>query len=713
MGTMPMNDSVISLADLSAAGVRLHPSEAATLVREIALQVGRGEIDGVPTAESIRLSSAGSVSIVGPITGGPRVTRAARLLEFLLPGFDAAPEFRVPGALRLVVARALGTLDVPPYPSIQSFADALSRFAASDPAEAVRDLIASYSAAMEAISPEPGGALADREPLGLDVFDEEVAVSEPPPVVDPYAASAAEFPLEADTPPDGNAFTPWTISDIRRARRATGLALAEIAMRSRIPISLLRELEWGYFRNWPAGHYARTQLVRYARAAELDEQRVVRTVWPLIEEAAHHRAAVLSGQAPDIPIHPTAQFATEPKTATVTSIVPVPSAHDVLLRREHSRRMRVLAALAIPALLAIALLPAVWNRSGRTDPVSAPQAEARAVPTRAADASVPVTVPSRPVDTTSPVAATSGAEQPAASRSGTPAPRGPRQPPSEPATAARVVSAADVDTVTDARRADGIPSGAVAYSPTFATVGTAMFYHAEAGGRSALMRADTDGDGAVLRITSIVDDRSRNFHARPSPDGTRVAFDSDRDGERAVYVTDSDGRNVRRVSGEGFAAVPSWSPDGRSLAYVRAEPGRPRVWNLWLTDLQSGQERRLTSHPVGQPWGASWFPDGRRIAYSHETRLIVRDLISGAQRIYPSPRKGRLVRTPAVSPDGRRIMFQVFRDGAWLLEMSDGSMRRVLADPSAEEYTWSPDGRRVAYHSRRSGDWGVWLMAAR
>lgn len=701
---MPTNDTVISLADLSAAGVRLHPAEAATLVRELAFQVGRGEIDGVPSGESIRLSPAGSLSIEGPVTGGPTVACAARLLESLLPGFDAAPEFRVPGALRLVVARALGTLDVPAYPSIESFGDALGRFA-SDPAEVIRDLIASYSAATEAISSEPAAALADREPCGLDVFATEEE-SEPLEAVEPYAASTAEFPLEGDTASEVRAFAPVTISDIRRARRATGLALAEIAMRSRIPVSLLRELEWGYFRNWPAGHYARTQLVRYARASELDERLVLRTVWPLIEEAAYHRAAAALAPASDIPVHPVAHVAAEPMTSTVTSMVRVPSARDVLARGEHSRRMRVLAALAIPALLALALLPAVWDRSVRRDTVSAPQAEARAVPTRAVDAAGPVAVPSRTV-------ATSGAEKPATSQPIAPAPRHSRQAPSEPRTPARVVSAADVETPADARRATGIPDGAVAYSPTFATVGSAMFYHAEAGGRSALMRADTDGDGAVLRITSIVDDRSRNFHARPSPDGTRVAFDSDRDGERAVYVADSDGRNVRRISGEGFAAVPSWSPDGRSLAYVRSEPGRPRVWNLWTMELQSGQERRLTSHPFGQPWGASWFPDGRRIAYSHEDRLIVRDLISGAQRIYPSPRKGRLVRTPAVSPDGRRVMFQVFRDGAWLLEMADGSMRRVLADPSAEEYTWSPDGRRVAYHSRRSGDWGVWVMAPR
>src|SRR3954462_2255336 len=58
-------------------------------------------------------------------------------------------------------------------------------------------------------------------------------------------------------------------------------------------------------------------------------------------------------------------------------------------------------------------------------------------------------------------------------------------------------------------------------------------------------------------------------------------------------------------------------------------------------------------------------------------------------------------------------MFQVFRDGAWLLDLTNGSMKRVLNDATAEEFTWAPDGRMVADHSRRSGDCGLWTMAAR
>ena len=213
-------------------------------------------------------------------------------------------------------------------------------------------------------------------------------------------------------------------------------------------------------------------------------------------------------------------------------------------------------------------------------------------------------------------------------------------------------------------------------------------------------------------MTRVVDDRASNFHARPSPDGTLIAFDSDRDGERGIYVADAEGQDVRRVTSPGFAAVPSWSPDGKTLAFVRAEEGHANVWNIWTVDLKSGRETRLTSHAVGQPWGAAWFPDGRRIAYSHETRLVIRTLDGNHQWTFDSPIRGRLLRTPAVSPEGQRVMFQVYKSGGWLLDLKTGRMKKVLADPSAEEFTWSPDGRRVAYHSRRSGSWGVRVLDA-
>jgi TolB protein len=249
------------------------------------------------------------------------------------------------------------------------------------------------------------------------------------------------------------------------------------------------------------------------------------------------------------------------------------------------------------------------------------------------------------------------------------------------------------------------------FSPAFASNGTAMFFHSGRGGdpRSALLSLDrANGD---LRVMTIVDDGSRNYHVQPSPDGRSIAFDSDRDGERGVYVANRDGSGVHRVSGEGYAAVPTWSPDASELAFIRAEPNNARVWNLWLLTIATGEMRRITSFRYGQTWSASWFPDGRQICYTHEDRVIVQDLATGSTRQYASPVKEHLVRTPAVSPDGTKVMFQVYRRGAWLLNLRDGSARCVLTDPTAEEFAWAPDGRRVAFHSRRDGQWGIWVMS--
>ena len=656
---MRSSESTISLADLQRLGIRLHASEAAAIARDVTVRAEQGLLPGIPSADVLRFAPDGSIRIEGPVAAGRSVERAARLLDSLLPPLDQPSDVRVPGALRLVLARALATLDLPAYRSLEDFASALARFAAADTSVAVTGLVTrAQRDSVRETSPRPTAA----------------------PVV-----------TDSDL----------TISDVRRARRATGLTLTEIAERSRIPVSLLRELEWGYFINWPSGYYGRSQLVRYARAAGLDEQVVVQAVWPVLETSARARpvpvvdGTVLADDAPS------------------TSLVRMqPAGMPEIAAPVRRRPPAFVAAAAIAALLGVGALPAIWTSRGSQDAPADPVVTTQ----RPATDGVPAGT-----STAAPVNGTSGAVQDRAAEDDA------KTTPQAETRAAR--AAAPVEAAADPVRTESTDRSTAAlapvsdspsrvtpdtaFSPAFATAGSAMFYHSAASGRSDIMRADTTAAGTVLRVTSIVNDNASNFHARPSPDGEWIAFDSDREGERAVFIADANGRNVRRITGPGFAAVPSWSPDGGVLAFVRAEANRPRVWNLWTVNLATGKTVRITSHKVGQPWGAAWFPDGRRIAYSHEDRLIVRSLESGEQRVYRSPKKGRLIRTPAVSPDGRRIVFQLHKDGVWLLDLTQGSMVRILTDPTAEEFTWSPDGRRVAYHSRKTGDWGVWVMAAR
>jgi cytoskeletal protein RodZ len=658
-----LNEYQVSLADLATAKVLLNHVEAVTIVRDVITRASRGDLPGVPSAHVIRLNASGEISVEGPIATDERaVPRAALLLNALLPGFDAPPERRAPGALQLVLARAMGTLDLPQYASLNEFDAALARFASASPLATIRALVARSGAAAQAAQSDRPDRRAASSQFG----------SPTPGVESTPSRSNAAIPVRLEPRET------LTISDIRRARRATGLSLAQISERSHISARLLVELEWGYMRNWAESQHSRTQLVRYAQAAGLDDQLVVRTVWPLLEESVRERHA----QAIDVTILPLSEELQSTATAQVV--------HDAAADRQWGRK-RYLAALAIPALLAIGILPALQD--GNEGPTT-PGTEAVPAPIEVAQLKVPQASP--PVNAT-PLAETEAASAPA------------------PTLVKAATTGVNSVNRSDARTAspmEGIPGGP-AHSSAFASVGSAVFYKDSDGSPPVRADAAGEGEGAILRITRIVDDNTQNFHARQSPDGNLIAFDSDRDGERGVYIADADGQNVKRISGAGFAGIPSWSPDGRTLAYVRAETDSPDTWNLWTTDVSSGRSRRLTSYKTGAAWGGSWFPDGRRMAYGHETELVVLDLETGRRRQYESPVKGRPIRTPAVSPDGKRVMFQVDRDGAWLLELSDGSMRKVLSDPSAEEYTWAADGQRVAYHSRSTDTWGIWIMAPR
>ena len=252
-----------------------------------------------------------------------------------------------------------------------------------------------------------------------------------------------------------------------------------------------------------------------------------------------------------------------------------------------------------------------------------------------------------------------------------------------------------------------MPGGA--FSPAFGPTRAELFFHAGRATAGRLLVARFDDSGRVASIDPVIEEEgARNYHPRLSPDGRWLAFDSDRDGERGVYIMQRGSDTPQRVSGRGYAAVPSWSPDMKWLAFIRGEASRPRVWNLWLRDVHSGALTRHTSFPSGQVWGASWFPDGRSLAYSHEDRLIISHLDGRDDIVLASPRPGHLVRTPAVSPDGTRVVFQVFRDGVWLLDVDTRQMRQLFDDATAEEFAWSPDGRQIAYHSRRDGAWKIW-----
>ncbi len=119
-----------------------------------------------------------------------------------------------------------------------------------------------------------------------------------------------------------------------------------------------------------------------------------------------------------------------------------------------------------------------------------------------------------------------------------------------------------------------------------------------------------DSDGSNL--VQLTDNDSYDGFPSWSPDGSKIAFYSDRDGDSDIYVMDSDGSNlVQLTTDNGFTNVPHWSPDGSQIAYLSARSGTQQ---LHLMDLDGGNDRQLTSGSGLDVSHLVWLPDGNRIA---------------------------------------------------------------------------------------------------
>ena len=180
-----------------------------------------------------------------------------------------------------------------------------------------------------------------------------------------------------------------------------------------------------------------------------------------------------------------------------------------------------------------------------------------------------------------------------------------------------------------------------------------------------------------------------------SPSGTSIAFqkaflDAGNYGEGLksvdVWTVGADGRDPRRVTRDGSASSPAWSPTGELLAFARGD-------GVFVVRPDGSGRRRVARR--ADSTAPAWSPDGRRIAFTVPGELWVVGADGRGTRLLA---RGASSETGAVwSPDGRWLAYagkSAERSGLFLVSSSGGRAR--LLSPLGEEARWSPDGRTIA-----------------